>query len=329
MTDLKLKIIDKLENGDYISGSTLSEELGCTRSYISKAIGELNDMGFEIESSKGSGYRMIHAEDVLDKNKIIENLHTKKIARQLELFDSIDSTNNYAKELASKGVAGDGFVVISDCQTGGKGRLGRTFVSPRLSGLYYSFVLKGKLNIETCSLITAAAAVAVADTIDEICNVETKIKWVNDIYLNGKKICGILTEGQVGIENKQLDYAVCGIGINILEPREKFSENLENIATNIEKETGKRFERNLIAAKLSDNLEYQLDNLDKKLFLEKYRSKSNLIGRDVIIHYNNSDRDAHVLGIDENAELIVEFSNGETLHLNSGEARIIKNGLLV
>ena len=317
--DLKDILTDK-----YISGTEIAKQLGVTRQYVSRSVKDLQEDGIQIDVDQRNGYRLSPNQDIMTVKKISSLLNTKYIGKKLYVLDEIDSTNNYAKELAKEN-APEGTLVISDCQTGGKGRMGREFVSPHNAGLYYSVILRPKLAFPDSQLITSAAAVAVAETIDEVCNVNTKIKWVNDIFLNNRKICGILTEGGLSVESGLLEYAVCGIGINVFESKAYSGLENNSIATTIETETGKRFSRNKIAAVLSNKLEKNLEELHSRKFLTVYRKKSNIINQPVIVTINGEEKNAIAIGIDDNASLIVKFENDEIKHLNSGEARIRKN----
>ena len=324
---VKEKVRETLRKDKFISSVEMGNEFGVTRSAVSRAVKELQSEGYDIEVKSHSGYRLIGTQDVISIKDIYSKLKTKYIAKDIMYFDEIDSTNNYAKQLARSNVA-EGTVVLANTQLNGKGRLGRTFISPKDCGIYYSLILRPNLPFRDSQLITAAAAVAVSRAVDEICGTKTSIKWVNDIYLNGKKICGILTEGQLSIETGKLDYAVIGIGLNVRKPKINISDDLSKIITNIEAETGERFERNDIIAAISNKFEEILDDIDSREFLKEYKEKSNLIGRDVVIVWNGNEEDAKVIDIGEDASLIVKLADGSIRSLNSGEAKIKKQSLV-
>ena len=235
-------------------------------------------------------------------------------------FDEIDSTNTYAKSIAKKG-AKEGTVVIAKTQTAGKGRLGRTFFS-KLDGIYLSVVLRPKFSAENIQFITVAAAVATANAIDEICGVNTGIKWVNDIYLNGKKICGILTETSINTETSTTDYAVLGIGINLSLAGNTLPEDIKNIAGFIFENVTDTELKEGLCAKILDNFFALYKNLTDKEYIDEYRRRSILIGKEVTCSCGEKVYKATVLDIDENARLVVRDLNGEIKFLNAGEVSL-------
>lgn len=222
------------------------------------------------------------------------------------------STNSLAKELSLKGEK-EGAVIFADRQTGGRGRMGRSFFSPDGKGIYMSVILKP----ENPLLVTSFASVAVLRAIKKICDADVKIKWVNDLYLNGKKICGILTEGVY--QGETLKYAVLGIGINV--KRADFPDEIADIATSIENET----EKEISVEELKNQLIKELDNLYKTYtdgeFLEESRIASNVIGREIRIIKGNEQFSAKAVGIDEKGGLVIN-RNGEKSVIYSGEISI-------
>ena len=320
----KDKILYLLKQGDRMSGNELAQIYGCTRSYISSLVKELIEDGVKISVTK-KGYKLDDTADPILESKIREWLSTKIIGRkEIYILDEVDSTNNYAKELIKQG-ARDGTIIIADRQTGGRGRMGRKFESPKGAGLYFSVILRRKITMEQTQVITAAAAVAVAEAIENVCGAETKIKWVNDILINDKKVCGILTEGSVGFETRTLDAAVIGVGINCFRTREYISEDVKKIMTNIQIETGKIIDRNLLTSVLCFYLEKRLHELDKRTFIEEYKRRSMIVGKDVIVRTGEMVYDAIAVDIADDASLVIELNNGKRLTVNSGEARVMRN----
>lgn len=239
------------------------------------------------------------------------------------ILDEVDSTNNYAKELGQKGEP-EGTVIIADSQTKGKGRLGRSFYSPKGTSIYMSIILRPDTDIEKSSLITSCTAVAAARAVDKICRTDTKIKWVNDLYLNGKKFCGILTESVINSSGK-LDFAVVGIGLNVRSVKNIFSSELLETATSIEDETGIKYSLEKISAQIINELNILLPEFDKADFIEEYRRRMCMIGWNVEILKSGIKRTAKAIGISDEAGLIVEYSDGSRDIVTSGEARILKN----
>ncbi len=232
-------------------------------------------------------------------------------------YECLASTNDTAKELALGG-AKENTVIIADRQTSGRGRMNRTFFSPEHSGIYMSILLRPEFSAEDSVLITPAAAVAVSEAIDEICGVSTKIKWVNDIYIKNKKVCGILCES--GFTNDGY-FSILGIGINLYEPENSFPKEIENIAGAIYNTQPENEIREKLIAKVIDKFNFYYKNLLNKEFLKLYREKSNLIGKEVKYQKDGKEVFATVLGIDDNAHLIVKTKDSEE-HLYAGEVSV-------
>ena len=226
-------------------------------------------------------------------------------------------------KLASEGAA-HGTLVTADMQTAGRGRMGRSFCSPAGGSIYMSVVLRPKTDMQSSQLITSCIAAAAADAVDRVCGTDVKIKWVNDLYLNGKKICGILTEASINFESGGLDYAVAGIGINLKSVKKSFPEELLEIASSVEDETGNLPGRCRLIAEILKNIDSYIQDIEKKAFLEEYRRRSFITGMRVAVSKYAEERTATALGISDNAGLIVKYDDGTEEVLNSGEARIIK-----
>lgn len=240
--------------------------------------------------------------------------------RNIIVLDAVDSTNNYAKQLARNGEP-SGTVIVAKTQTAGKGRLGRSFCSPKNTGIYMSIILRPEYDIETVSLLTSCTAVATARAIDKLYSTDLKIKWVNDLYLNDRKICGILTESAVTPQGKT-DFAIVGIGINVNSVKKYFSADLLNIASSLEDETGKTVSLSQTAAEIINELERLLPDIEQCGFIEEYRRRSNIIGKEVLISKPDREKTATATGISDKAGLIVRYSDGTEEILTSGEARI-------
>lgn len=310
-------------NGEYISGAALAEQLGVSRNAVWKAVKALEAEGYAIESVTSKGYRMSADNNRISAGFISSKLETESLGRNIILFDEIDSTNNEAKKIAAAGET-HGTVVIADRQTMGKGRMGRSFVSPAGTGVYMSVIIRPDISVESAGLITSAAAVAAAEAVEKVCGQKIMIKWVNDLYLNDKKICGILTEASMGLEMKALDYAVIGIGINVRSVRGMFDEELSSRASSIEDETGVRPDRNVLCAEILNCLEFWLSSIERRDFLHEYRRREYLTGKLITANVGNSSIVGSAVGIDNNANLMIELPGGEIKHLNSGEANLCR-----
>lgn len=312
------------ESGEnFISGSVAADALGVSRNAIWKAVKALEAEGYEIESVKAKGYRIAESCNRLSAELISAKLTTVRLGRSITVLEETDSTNNYAKKLASAGAV-HGTVVAADRQTAGRGRIGRTFVSPPGTGLYMSVIIRPEFGLDCAPMITAAAACAVAEAVEKLCGKGVRIKWVNDIYMNGRKICGILTEASLGLEMNSLDYAIIGIGVNVGDASSVLGEELSRIATSIEAETGKLINRSLLCAEILASLEIYLSKVESRDFLDDYRRRELLTGHEITANVGGTGISGRALGVDENANLIVKLPDGTERHLSSGEANLLR-----
>ncbi len=310
-------------NGDYISGAALADKLGVSRNAVWKAVRALEAEGFSITSVTSKGYKLNDDNNKLSADLIQPLLRTKELGRNMTVYDTVESTNNITKGLDSNS-APNGTTTVANHQTAGRGRRGRTFVSPKGSGLYMSTIVRPKFSIEYAPMITAAAACAVAEAIEYFCGSQVMIKWVNDLYLNNKKICGILTEASFGLEMRTLDCAVIGIGINVLSVNDSFDAELLKIASSVEDETGKVINRNKLCAEVLNRLENYMGRIENRSFLEEYRRREYLTGNMVTANVGTRSVVGEAIGVDDNANLIVRTPSGEIVHLNSGEANLCR-----
>ena len=311
-------VLDMLAAGEDVSGEALAAALGVSRNAVWKAVRQLREEGYEISAATNKGYRLVSAPDRLSAEEISRFLTTKRIAREIEIHETLDSTNNRAKALASAG-APHGTAVVADAQSGGKGRLGRTFFSPGHSGVYLSYILRPDCAPERASLLTSLAAVAAARAIERGSDADVKIKWVNDLYLGGRKICGILSEAGVGMETGRLDYAVVGIGINT--GKISFPPELAEIATSIGNETGAVPDRNRLIAEISNELESLYGQLESGAFLEESRRRSCVIGREIMVLDGGKQYPAYAEDIDDQGRLVIRTGEG-TACLGYGEVSL-------
>lgn len=312
------KALELLATGETVEGAQLARELGVSRNAVWKVMNSLRQSGYEIEAVTNRGYRLLSAPDRLNEAAIRRWLTTGEIGRTLEIHDQLDSTNNRAKALAAAG-APHGMTVIADSQSGGRGRLGRSFFSPEHSGVYLTVILRPDCAPERASLLTSLAAVAAARAVEKVSDADVKIKWVNDLYLNDKKICGILTEAGLGLEAGRLDYAVTGIGINV--NRMAFPPDLREIATSIGNETGQSPDRNRLIAEILNELDALYGDLEKGTFLEESRKRSNVIGRTVTVIEGGKQYPARAQDIDDQGRLVIETADGKAC-LNYGEVSL-------
>lgn len=318
---LKDRVLAVLEanKGKTVSGTKISNTVGVTRGAVWKSINALRSEGYSISAVTNRGYCLEESNDRISEQAIRQFLDTKALGRKLDIYREIDSTNSFTKEAAHYGAV-HGTTVIAEIQTGGKGRLGRKFHSPLGMGVYMSVVIRPKLSIDSSLLVTSCAAVAVARAIEKVApELECAIKWVNDIYINGKKVCGILTEASIDVEQGGLEYAIIGIGVNVQNI--SFPEDLTMTATSLKMELHHNVSRNQLAAEILNCLEEQLDKMDSGEFMEEYISRSNVIGKNLIIQQGDNSFKAECTGIDNKGRLIVVTSDDEEKIISSGTIR--------
>lgn len=328
----------------YLSGEEIAGRLGVSRAAVCKAVKGLNAEGYDISGLSRLGYRMHIGDDILSIDGINKYIDKEmKDVFAIEVFKTISSTNTVLKEKAVKG-AEEWHIFVASEQTAGRGRMNRTFYSPSDSGIYMSILFRPKLSAQQALLITTMTATAVSEAIDELFHIETKIKWVNDIYYHGRKICGILTEAAVNVETAMLDYAVVGIGVNVKAPVGDFPEDIRSIAGAILSEQPDEAVRDNVRNRLTAGIigkmyryygmlkadrmmgESVADNAGKMGhqygFMESYKRKSMLIGKKVYILSDESREELLVLDIDDNAALVVEHADGRIEALKSGEVSV-------
>jgi BirA family transcriptional regulator, biotin operon repressor / biotin---[acetyl-CoA-carboxylase] ligase len=322
---IKDKTLVVLENnkGNYISGAQLAEQLSVSRNSVWKAIKSLQDDGYNISAVTNKGYCLSLDTDILSSQSISKYLSKDNDIFNINVYKTITSTNSAIKDLAIKGEK-EGNVIIAEEQTEGRGRLGRKFYSPNGTGIYMSILLRPQISASESFLITTAAAVAVAESIDAVSGKEAKIKWVNDIYCDNKKVCGILTEASFDLESGGLEYAVLGIGINVKTPEKGFPEEIKDIASEIF--NNEIFDlkdvRSKLVAKVLEGFWNYYKFIDNKSFLDAYKSRSLLINREILIISRNSSEKAVALEIDDECKLKVRMEDGSIRLLSSGEVSL-------
>lgn len=247
------------------------------------------------------------------------NSETKEKVK-VEVVEKTDSTNTLLRSRAEIG-ATEGLVIIAGEQTAGRGRMGRSFFSPGNSGVYLSLLLKPRINLEDSVQITTAAAVSVCRALEALSVKEPKIKWVNDIFIDNKKVCGILTEASFNSKNCCLDYAILGVGINIYESDEGFPEEIEKIAGAVFENRTENLRNKFVALFLNEFFGFYND-LPSKSHLMEYREKSFVLGKEVAVINGEKTENAKAIDIDENCNLIVEFPDGTVKKLCSGEISV-------
>ncbi len=301
--DLVLKALEA-KRGEFVSGEELANIANISRTAVWKAACSLAKEGMPIEAVRNRGYRLPIGADALSIHGIEKYLI--KGFFDLQMYQKVTSTNIVAKEAAAKG-AREGVVVIAHEQTGGRGRFDRKFFSPKGCGAYFSVIFRPKMSFEQASLLTVMAAVAVAEGIESIGGLPTSIKWVNDVYVEGKKCCGILTEAVSDMESGKIDYAVVGIGVNVKTPNGGYGE-LQNVACAAC--DGVDDALNKIIAATLNRLAAMYTDFDRDDIAKRYKAKSFIIGKDICVINGDSQRAARAVGIDDDCRLIVRYEDG-------------------
>jgi len=323
--DTKIKILGLLEKnrGKSLSGEGIAKMLNISRNAVWKAVNSLKKEGYSISSVNNRGYALLPDNDILSVAGMLPYLDNDAYASKIHIYDTLGSTNKTAKEMAVSG-CDHGTIVIANTQTSGKGRYSRDFYSPPDSGLYMSFVFRAEiLHVQKPSLITASAAVAVCRAIEAVSKKQPKIKWINDIFINDKKICGILTEAMTDFESGSIDWIVVGIGINVSNNKDDFPGELAQIAGSIffdadEKMNKKTAARNRLAAEVINRCFGLKTWLDDEAVYSEYIERSMLLGRRITVMLPDETCEATAIDVDINGHLVVRKSNGETVSLSSG-----------
>jgi BirA family biotin operon repressor/biotin-[acetyl-CoA-carboxylase] ligase len=320
---VKNEVLHILESnrGRNISGQELADTLMVSRTAIWKAINSLKDEGYMIAAAN-KGYSLSTSSDVLSSEGIRLYLNEEFSNIPIVVYKTIASTNSEAKLLAVQNAV-HGTTVISEEQTKGRGRFGRDFFSPSDSGIYMSIILKPKLNIENSVLVTTAAAVAVCHAIDKYSHDTPMIKWVNDIFIGDRKVCGILTEAVTNFESGMMDSVIVGIGVNVKTKKEGFPSELQNIAGSVFDDDNS-FIRNQLSAEIINNVLKISRDLEERSFMETYKQRSMILGEHILYKKDNSWHEGYASDIDDCGGLIVYTSEGQKITLSSGEVSIKK-----
>lgn len=316
-----LKILEE-HKGEILSGIDLAQELGLSRNAIWKGINTLKEEGYLIESVKNKGYRLLPESDSLSESEIRLKLQPQAPDYRFILLEEVPSTNSYLKENRENRLENN-TVVLAKVQTQGRGRLGKTFHSQDKGGIYLSLYKNEHLSDYDISLLTIATALAVSDTLDQVAKVSTGIKWVNDLYLQGKKIAGILTEGTLEMETGSLSSFIIGIGINVNV--DAFPEELTDIASSLSLLTRKTYSRNEIIAALLSALESYLllTKTDPQKLLARYREKLLFVGETIDVIRGKDTFQGILTTVNDEGHLVVDCQ-GQRVTFNSGEISIRK-----
>lgn len=335
---MKESILKALRETDgYISGQELSQKLGVSRTAVWKTIHQLTDEGYQIEAVNRKGYRLIDEPDVLTKTEIESRLKPGCVGSRVIYYDRLASTNDEARLLAEQG-APHGTLVVAEEQTGGKGRKRRPWSSPPGIGIWMSFILRPQIEPDHASRMTLLAAMAVYDAVREL-NIPCQIKWPNDIVIDGKKVCGILTE--MSATQDSINYVVVGIGLNV--HNQEFPEGIRDVAISLDmaknlkeakeaeekastqRKIGSTIHRSALIARILERFEYYYQQFLKKEDLafiqDAYNARLVNRGQTVYVIDKEQTRSGQCRGIDETGCLVV-LMDGKEEHILSGEVSV-------
>lgn len=320
-TKEQLLALFEQNKGHYVSGEDIAEKLSVSRAAVWKAVKALQNSGYKIDAVQNKGYCLSVDTDILSAQGISKHLNTICSDLKIDVFESVSSTNTLMRKYATSG-AREGYVIIANSQTDGKGRKGHTFYSPDNTGVYMSILLRPvQCTAKDAVKITTMAAVAVCEAVETLSGKTAQIKWVNDIFVNGKKVCGILTEAAFGLEDGFLDYAVLGIGINAFAPEGGFPNEIKDIAGAVF-DKGENEAKNRIAAEILNSFMKYYKTPQKDIYADNYKKRSFLIGKKVNVIKSDCTKSATALDIDNECRLIVKYDDGTIESLSSGEVSV-------
>lgn len=317
-----LTILRKYQNQTYVSGEAISRELGVSRAAVNTAVNSLREMGYTVDSVTRRGYMLTYVPDRITREELSAYLPPSRLDHVICL-ESVDSTNTHLKHMVVEGCA-EGTVVIAEQQTNGRGRLGRSFQSPSRRGIYLSVYLRPRFDPRNAAALTSWTAVAVRRAIHTACGIDTDIKWVNDLILKRKKICGILTEVMFEGESGGMGAVIIGIGINVNQEESEFDEEIRQKASSLRQLTGRTYNRAALAAQLI----IELDRMSQSAtigcpgYIEEYRAHNITVGNVVTVSTPNGDRVGFAEAVNDDFSLRVRFSDGTVRDLAYGEAAV-------
>ncbi len=316
-----LTMLEK-QRGNYFSGEQLAEQLHVSRAAVWKAVGALKKEGYEILAGPNRGYCLPEDSDILSEEGIRNYLPEECRSMHIEVYRETTSTNTIAKQAANEGVAAPA-VYVAGMQTAGRGRRGRSFLSVPGGNICMSFLLRPALAAGDAVFITTAACVAVHRAIRKVTGIICDIKWVNDLYYQGKKVCGILTEAVTDCETGVVDCVIPGIGVNFNIAPEQFPEELREVAGALYA-GDKRIPvtRSQLAAEIVTQMLLVMGELAQRSFLKEYKKHSMLLGKQIWIYSGTGRAEALAVDIDENGGLVVELADGARRVLSTGEVTV-------
>lgn len=317
-----LELFEK-NRGTYFSGEYIAQKLSVSRAAVWKAVKALRRDGYAIDAVPNKGYSLACSTDILSPQGIQKYLNVDTPKIDINVIPTTNSTNTEVREKINTGIS-EGYLVIANEQISGRGRLGRYFFSPKDTGIYMSLLLRPNFcSGEQATQITTIAAVAVCEAIESVSKEKASIKWVNDIFVRNKKVCGILTEGSFNLESGHLDYAILGIGLNVYIPKGGFPDDLKQIAGSVLTSNQNDVKNRLVSEILNRFFFYYkgVQN-DSSNYVEEYRKRCFVIGREVSLISSDKPKTATIIDIDDQCRLKVRYKDGTEEYFSSGEIRI-------
>lgn len=316
-----LRLLMESKTG-FVSGEELAAKLGISRTMVWKHIKALRGSGFGIEAVPSQGYRITMVPDVLRKSEVEQGLRTKLIGKEIHFYPEVASTNTLAMEMASRGAA-EGTVVIAETQTGGKGRLGRKWLSPR-GNLYLSVVLRPNIPTHKAPLLTLMGAVAAASAIRKHLELPAGIKWPNDIFLSGKKAGGLLTE--MSAEPDRVKHIVLGIGVDVNMDLKELPAEIRPISTTLSAEAGEKIDRSPLVRRILTELDrwYQVFLKNEADVLREWERLNITLGNRVAVSGGGRTLEGLAQGIDSEGRLILELDDDSLRQVAAGDVTLLK-----
>jgi BirA family transcriptional regulator, biotin operon repressor / biotin---[acetyl-CoA-carboxylase] ligase len=323
LSETQSRILERLAaSAEPVSGEELSRALGITRSAVAKAVAGLRAQGYTIESRPHVGHRLVARPDRLLPSEVTHGLATRRLGHVVHAFEEIGSTQDVTRELARAGEP-DGTLVVAERQTAGRGRLGRSYISPP-GAIWSTLLLRGPLAPRVAPFVSLAAGVAVARAIDAVTGLRTTLKWPNDVQVNGRKVAGILIEAMT--EEQAIHELLLGTGINVNFAPSEFPAEVREIATTLAAECGRPVDRRALLQRYLVELEPLWDALlagDGAPALSAWRGHSNILGQRVRAELWGTPVEGLATGLDEDGALLVQPDGGEVVRVTVGDVQAL------
>lgn len=313
------------DTDQFISGEEISKQLNCSRTAVWKHIKELKNNGYEIESVPKKGYRILSRPDRISEDEIKHHLNTKQLGQRIRYFESVTSTQEIAHRVALEEDASEGEIIIAEEQLNGKGRLGRTWYSPKGTGIWMSIILRPQIPPHHAPQLTLLAAVSVVNAIQRVTGIHADIKWPNDILVNGKKVVGILTELQA--EADRVKTVIIGLGINVNTEQSFFPTILREKASSLRIENGNKVNRAILVRAILEEMEkLYYSYLDEGFLVIKtlWEGFAASIGKTITARTLKGELVGVAKGITDEGSLLLETSDGQIHNLYSADIDISK-----